>query len=282
MDVLASRELIARVFAYQHGLRFNMHYIFHRMGKAAWEVSPSSYGLVHNDRRLTSMCKIDEMLTSWYELNSGVANVVATTRGETSLAILAAHCAFQGDLPALRLLVQKFEVLCTKANLIDWAACNGHLDVIEFLHISTAGVAKNTPWAMEVAAAHGHLHVLKWLHHYRGQRMSAKVIEAAAVHGHLDILKWISGHKTFRTWWLAARGANSKCTDVHEWLHSPETHELMQYGATNVACETCKFKTMAIMPAFEVERCQSAAVVDAVARKRGMSLKDRARKCKIQ
>ncbi|KAF0687101.1 Aste57867_21072 [Aphanomyces stellatus] len=210
---------MTQIFAYQRGLRFN-NYLLHLVGKAAWELSPSAYGLVDNDRRLVVMHKTGVILSLWYDLHGSVANAIASTRGETHISILAAHCAFQGDLPALRLLVQKFEVHCSKANLIDWAACNGHLDVIEFLHTSMAGVAKNTPWAMEVAAAHGHLPVVQWLHHHRGQRMSTIAMVAAAVHGHLDILEWLLGHKTYR-------GAKEP---------------LILHEATTVECKWCKSK----------------------------------------
>ncbi|KAF0687103.1 Aste57867_21074 [Aphanomyces stellatus] len=240
MDVLASSELMTRIFTFQHGHRLNS--IFDIMGKSVWEVSPSSYGLVDNDRRLARMLKIDTLLPSWYVSNGGVANVIATTRGETPLAVLAAHCAFQGDVPALRLLVEKIKVLCTKANLIDWAACNGHLDVIEFLHTSTAGLAKSTSWAMEIAAAHGHLHVLKWLHQHRGQRFSSKILVAAAVHSRLDILKWISEHKAYGSWWRAARNAAIENTDAHAWFQLPATQALMEHGTTNAECHECTFK----------------------------------------
>jgi hypothetical protein len=45
---------------------------------------------------------------------------------------------------------------------MDWAAENGHLQVVEWLHENrTEGCTTN---AMDSATHNGHLHVVEWLH----------------------------------------------------------------------------------------------------------------------
>src|SRR6476620_4102468 len=70
-----------------------------------------------------------------------------------------------------------------------WAAENGHLDIVKFLHINRAeGCTKD---AMDYAARKGHLDVVKFLHINRTEGCTEWAMNCAAKGGHLDIVKYL-------------------------------------------------------------------------------------------
>ena len=69
------------------------------------------------------------------------------------------------------------------------AAANGHLDVIEWLHNNcTDGCTKS---AMDGAAENGHLDVIEWLYENRTEGCSTNALHGAAENGHLDVVEWL-------------------------------------------------------------------------------------------
>jgi len=67
----------------------------------------------------------------------------------------------------LELIKERHEYLKFGIDAMDYAARNGHLDVIKWLHINRSEGC--TKYAMAMAAEHGHLDVLKWLHLNRSE-----------------------------------------------------------------------------------------------------------------
>ena len=75
-----------------------------------------------------------------------------------------------------------------------WAAANGHLEVIKWLHENTN--QNCTIWAMNRAAEFGRLEVVKWLHVNRTEGCSVDAMDKAAVNGHLEVVKWLHVNRT--------------------------------------------------------------------------------------
>ncbi len=78
----------------------------------------------------------------------------------------------------------------------NWAAKNGHLDVVKWLH--TNRIEGCSTDAMDWAAQNGHLDVVKWLHENRTEGCSncaTCTINLAANNGHHDVAKWLYEHR---------------------------------------------------------------------------------------
>ena len=72
---------------------------------------------------------------------------------------------------------------------MDNAARNGHLHVIECLHlIRSEGCTVD---AMDWASQNGHLHVVKWLHENRSEGCTDYAMDNAARNGHLHVIEWL-------------------------------------------------------------------------------------------
>jgi ankyrin repeat protein len=75
-------------------------------------------------------------------------------------------------------------------NAMDYAAGNGHLEVVKWLHTNrTEGCTKN---AMDWAARNGHLEVVKWLHTNKTEGYTKNAMDWAARNGHLEVVKWLN------------------------------------------------------------------------------------------
>ncbi|KAH9126762.1 hypothetical protein LEN26_009276 [Aphanomyces euteiches] len=72
---------------------------------------------------------------------------------------------------------------------MNWAAKNGHLHAIQFLHANrTEGCTER---AMDLAAANNHLEVLQWLNANRTEGCSQDAMDLAVQNGHLEVVKWL-------------------------------------------------------------------------------------------
>src|SRR3990167_3699033 len=81
-----------------------------------------------------------------------------------------------------------------RKNVMGWAAKNGHLDVVVWLHLNrNEGCSK---CAMDWAAMNGHLDVVKWLHENRTEGCSEGAMDWAAENGHLNVVKWLHENRT--------------------------------------------------------------------------------------
>lgn len=82
---------------------------------------------------------------------------------------------------------------CT-SNAMDWAAKNGNLEMIQWLH--TYRRAPLSTFAMDWAAELGHLEVVKWLTLYRSAPCTGDAMYGAAINGHYDTVKWLYFNRT--------------------------------------------------------------------------------------
>ncbi len=98
------------------------------------------------------------------------------------------ECARRGLLWVLLARGKDMGGLMTKWTM-DWAACNGHLEVVKWLHVnSTEGC---TAHAMDWAAACGHLEVVKWLHLNRSEGCTHWAMIWAVANDRLDVAQWL-------------------------------------------------------------------------------------------
>jgi len=90
--------------------------------------------------------------------------------------------------------IDKFNPKCTD-NAMDYAAHNGHLEVVQWLHYKSITESDRykgcTAWAMDGAAKHGHIEVVQWLHNNCKEGCTIWAMNDAAANGHLDVVKWL-------------------------------------------------------------------------------------------
>lgn len=72
---------------------------------------------------------------------------------------------------------------------MNYAAANGHLDIVKWLHEN--GTEGCTTDAMNQAAANGHLEVVKWLHENRKEGCTVVAMDYASANGHFEVVKWL-------------------------------------------------------------------------------------------
>ncbi|MEX0595918.1 MAG: ankyrin repeat domain-containing protein, partial [Candidatus Paceibacterota bacterium] len=76
---------------------------------------------------------------------------------------------------------------------IDWAAGNGHLHVVKWLHeYRSEGCSYR---AMNMAAKNGHIKVVKWLDSNRNEGCTKDAVDYAAANGHFEIVKWLLNNR---------------------------------------------------------------------------------------
>ena len=80
------------------------------------------------------------------------------------------------------------------AKAMDWAEMEGHLDVVEWLHLNISEGC--TCDAMDNAARNGHIDVVRFLHSNRSEGCTAYAMNYAAESGHLDVVKWLTSNRS--------------------------------------------------------------------------------------
>ena len=109
-------------------------------------------------------------------------------RGEECTTRAMDYAAMNGHLHVIRWLHENREEGCTQYAM-SWAAERGNLEMVKWFHENrTEGC---TTQAMNWAAMNGHLHVVKWLHENRTEGCTTKAMDWAAMNGHLPIVKFI-------------------------------------------------------------------------------------------
>lgn len=127
------------------------------------------------------------------------------------------------------------------SHLIDAAAANGHLAMVQWLHdrLSIPAIGRwlrKKSYAMNNAASNGHLDVLKWLHknHYKG--CSKDAMDNAAANGHIEVVKWLHANRaegcTIKAMNLAAKHGHLK---VLQWLHANRSEGCDRFAMVDAA-----------------------------------------------
>ena len=97
-----------------------------------------------------------------------------------------------GDIAAyygyLSLIKENTSLTFTK-EAMNFAAMNGHLDVVKWLHENRKeGCTIN---AMDWGAKFGHLDIVIWLHDNRTEGCTTNAMDWAGGYGHLEVVKWL-------------------------------------------------------------------------------------------
>ncbi|KAF0696197.1 Aste57867_13029 [Aphanomyces stellatus] len=98
-----------------------------------------------------------------------------------------------GDCSMVQYLGQRRVPNTTSAQVMDIAAANGHLEVVQCLH-SLGYAASNR--AMDRAALGGHLEMVLWLHANRTDGCTTFAMDSASSGGHLQLIQWLHKHRT--------------------------------------------------------------------------------------
>ncbi|RLN86518.1 hypothetical protein BBJ28_00011902 [Nothophytophthora sp. Chile5] len=157
-----------------------------------------------------------------------LADYLAAYGFKSDMAGTMLAAAEKGHLDAVKWLYEHFAVkpeaslfpgpsFCMKAQggpakkMMDVAAENGHLEVLQFLHSIDDGAMENRvrkrqhgdretvfKWeplcsreAIDRAASNGHLGVIKWLDQNRSEGYSHKALPLAVCGGHTEVVKWL-------------------------------------------------------------------------------------------
>ncbi len=113
------------------------------------------------------------------------------SKAKESITDAMDYAAGNGHLDLVKWLHKNRTDVCA-TNAMNYAALNGHLEVVKWLHKNrTEGC---TTFAMNYASFNGYLDVVKWLHENRSEGRITSAIDYAVRNGHPDVIKWLSAH----------------------------------------------------------------------------------------
>ncbi|CAM9344070.1 unnamed protein product [Choristocarpus tenellus] len=141
--------------------------------------------------------------------------------GSGTVALAFTTCAVdwaatQGHLDVVKWLLETRKEGCTKS-AFDWACWNGHGKTVAWLynHLGKCGSFR----AINYAASNGRLELVQWLHS-KGFRCTVGAMDGAAGGGHLDVVRWLDKHRKEGCSSAAfAMAAGNGHLHVIEWLH---------------------------------------------------------------
>ena len=155
------------------------------------------------------------MRNCWFEMID-IWNM--SEKRKVDFAIRGSHWEY---FQHLLTLIPETEILHRKNNFFDYAAWNGALVLLKRLPVSISGSKK----AMDWAAQEGHLQVVKWLHENRSEGCTSDAMDGAAQEGHLDVVKWLHENRSEGCTSDAMDGAAQEGhLDVVKWLHENRSH----------------------------------------------------------
>ena len=140
---------------------------------------------------------------------------VITVRNETPMIVDLQCAAERGCLANLKTL---FGLMPTAPQLSAMGAvAGGHVEVVMWLKQNGGVFAKEV---VDVAAENGHLHMVQYLHEHKLGECSIGAIEMAAHNGHQHIVKWIVMNQPRKLWGRAMIGALAGVNmKIARWLH---------------------------------------------------------------
>lgn len=132
----------------------------------------------------------------------------------------------------------------SKVHTWSWAARNGHLCVIKWLHRNK--MEGCTQDAMDWAAKYGHLEVVEWLHNNRMEGCNTYAMDWAAANGHLEVVEFLHSNRTEGcTRYAMNWAASANHLEIVKWLHFNRTEgftrDAMNYAAGNGKLDTVKW-----------------------------------------
>ncbi|KAG7392084.1 hypothetical protein PHYPSEUDO_002308 [Phytophthora pseudosyringae] len=146
--------------------------------------------------------------------------------------------------------------------VMDFAAGNGHLDILTWLH-NTEQLGGCSTRALDDAAKNGHLPIVQWLHANRSEGCTTKALDYAASSGHLPIVQWLHANRsegcTTRAMDLAAQNGQ---LHVLQWLNDNRS-EGCSPSAVSYAATEGHLQIVRWLCEVRKEECTSTAMVNA-------------------
>ncbi|KAH9118842.1 hypothetical protein LEN26_011917 [Aphanomyces euteiches] len=235
--VLHTSELLAAIFAYQHGFAFP-HL---RLVKAL------------------RVCRRHQVALGYVSHDTWIATTPAYLRewlGQTSLTAFERLHGCDPDLfmiddaaRAGRLELVQFlhnhGAPCTVASM-DCAAAQGYVEIVEFLTIHRPEGC--TTEALDGAACRGHVDVVRYLHVHRNEGCTTRALDRAARNGHFQVVQYLSDHLAPSCCFSTALDIAAACGhfDIVQWLHprTPRCSKAAVDGALHGHVDIAKFLLM--------------------------------------
>ena len=155
--------------------------------------------------------------------------------------------ARKGYLEIIKLLHKKGRLIGLSKNEMDWAAGNGHLQVVKWLD-ANVNVKINegcTTKAMDLAAKNGHLKVVKWLHSNRNEGCTKAAVDYAAANGHFEIVKWLLNNRKEGSKYAMAFSIKYGHLKIVKYLHTKYqknfTEDDIKWAVTNNHYKVLKY-----------------------------------------
>lgn len=143
---------------------------------------------------------MDQLTHVWQDMNAYLDDSKRWTIEQ------AAAKGFKYLVQHLALAVPKQPVSESDNSLVmDFAARNGHLEILKWLH-ATERLSGCSTRSMDDAAMNGHLEIVQWLHENRSEGCTKKAMDYAAKNGHLAIVSWLHANR--------AEGCTTKAMDL--------------------------------------------------------------------
>jgi Ankyrin repeats (3 copies) len=189
------------------------------------------------------------------------AAVAASNTSSIHIPHYCSSCT-TGHLEVLQYLASTAAVtgaVCTTA-AIDFAAGQGHLAVLQWLHQRGCSASTN---AMDSACANGQLQTLRYLHKHRREGCSQDAIVLAAAAGHLSTVQWLVAHYEVSTADGAAAAQHSGHIDVYAYLQglSGSWKAVTAASSITAAVANTNASASSVESAFDHSAAPAAAVV---------------------
>ncbi|CAK4530361.1 unnamed protein product, partial [Aphanomyces euteiches] len=229
--VLTSHELLLHISDYQDG----MYHVNHPLQRQLIALIPKTLDEA-------TILNVDTVLSPWYARHGiqRLHTLLSSSKRSRVHDLIASHAAYYGHVNVLEELFDGFPRMFISHHLLEWTARSGQLKAIQFLHEQHPlhGRPSSTLSALDYAATNGHLDAVVWLHNNRADGASVHAMNGAARNGHLNILEWLEIHT--RGGWtnLAVDDAASNGhLEVVQWLHArrPDaiSHATIERAAQN-------------------------------------------------
>ncbi|GLE00600.1 hypothetical protein PINS_up009357 [Pythium insidiosum] len=119
------------------------------------------------------------------------------SKGEGFLKTAMKEAVCNGHLEIVKYLhenTQDVHTVASRVVAMNYAALNGHLDILRYLHENAPDLGCTT-FAMDGAAMRGHLDVVRFLHEHRREGCTTKAMDQAAANGHLAVVEYLHANR---------------------------------------------------------------------------------------
>ncbi|ETW04031.1 hypothetical protein H310_04418 [Aphanomyces invadans] len=275
--VLASRELVQCVFAYQCGLYEDMlplsdllpkhltnralyflmignfsefcNHIGHfATGIAPWLAKHGTRGLSRLFACIDSMSFTVELFAACVGHIDVIDFMLDNDLLDPTIPLMDL-AAWAGQLTVMTHLTErnrcKDSKHCTMTTTtLDWAACNGQLNVVQYF--TEVEFSPCSTEAMDGAARCGHLEIVQYLHTKRREGCTPGAMDRAACYGYLDVVEYLHENRhegcTYRAMDAAATSGHLEIVQfLNEWRDEGASSDAMDGAILNGHLSVVKY-----------------------------------------